>query len=249
MKIHVRAAAGGLLATCALVIGLVAAPASASPAMVTPSGTEVGISSAVPWSGQGSPTLTQLRQREGSGQITLSMLGQASPATATPGGYTLLHPGVRRSDYVYDSDNIYQDDVYCNPNCTLKAETKVQEHQYVVGGASKYWQLQENAAESQNPGGLTWNYTAIYYCGVNISGGADHTCGNGADASGTSAPMTPGENVSKKFENVNGNTVFPMVGISTHFNTGIVVTTKFRDWDTLNRATTTKLNTSSGNGS
>lgn len=239
---------GGLLVAGAVATWLIVTPAEASTVAKTAQGTEVGISSAQPWSAQGNPTLSQLQRRANTGQITLSMVGQVAPATATPSGYSLVHPGYRRGDYIYDSDNVYQDDVSCSATCTLKAETRVQEHQYVVGTTSKYWRLQENAAQSQNPGGLTWRYTAVYYCGVNISGGADHICGNGADASGGDAPMTAGENVYKRFEQVNNNTVFPMVGISTHFSTGVVVTTKFRGWDTLNRASTTKLNSTSGNG-
>jgi hypothetical protein len=241
VRIRMFGLLGASVALGTLAIAALSTPAGAA------SPNEYGVSSAHAW--QPGTTLNQLRTMASTGDITLVQAGGVVPATATPSGYTLLHPGYRRSDYIYDSDYIYQDDVYCNPTCVLKAETKVQEHQYVRGGASKYWDLQENAATSQNPGGLSWTYTAIYYCGVNIKGAADHTCGNGADASGTSAPMTPGENVGKKFENVSGNTVFPMVGISTHFNTGIVVTTKFRGYDTLNRATTTKLNTTSDNGS
>jgi hypothetical protein len=165
-------------------------------------------------------------------------------------GYTLIHPGRTSSQlHVYDSDSVYFDDYRCTTTCVDEAELKVQEHQYIVGGSSKQWALQENAATMFNPGGETWTYTAIYYCAVNVGGSPDHYCGNGADASGTSAPMTPGENVYKTFEKVNGNIVYPMVGISAHFNTGDSVIAKFRGWDTCNKATTTMLCAGSGNGS
>lgn len=158
--------------------------------------------------------------------------------------------GTRVDNYHYNSNNFYMDAERCdsNGNCTQLAQVYAQVRENVVGGTSKRWLLTENAHTVDNPGGISWHYTAIYYCAVNISGGADHYCGNGADASGTEAPMTPGEAVYKTFEKVNNNTVYPMVGITVHWSTGGSYTGKFREWDTLNRATTTKLNTSSGTG-
>lgn len=219
--------------------------ASAGPVGVTQVG--VASTSALPED----VTLAQLHSMGASHSVTVFEAGAASPATGVPSGYQLLKLGVRRNDYIYDSNADTHSNYACPSNggkCTLEAQTSVQEHQYVRGGSSKYWELKENARTVQNPASISWRYSAIYYCGVNIPGGPDHTCGNGADASGTSAPMTPGENVAKRFENVNGNTVYPMVGISTHFSTGVTVTTKYRDWDTLNRSTTTKLNTTTGTG-
>lgn len=179
-----------------------------------------------------------------------------SPATpsAVVSGYTLYNPGrisscFSNKCYVYDSDPHYMTLEHCTVNgCTLSAEVKAWEHEYIRGGSSKYWDLTENAATVENPGGQSWTYTAIYYCAVNVSGSPDHYCGNGADASGIEAPMTPGETVGKMFENVNNNTVYPMVGITVHYNVGVTINAPFRDWDTCNRATSTALCPTSGTG-
>ncbi|MEC3997165.1 hypothetical protein VSR01_28155 [Actinacidiphila sp. DG2A-62] len=172
---------------------------------------------------------------------------EVHPNASTPDGYALLDPGYRRSDYRYDSDTMYEA-VYACPGdeCTLEASTKSQFRETVVGGSSKRWQLTMTRSTDRNPAGLTWSYSSTYYCGVNISGGSDHTCGNSASASGVSFEAnTP---TYKDFEHVNNNTVFPMVSASTIFSTGKTATNKFRGWDVLNRASSTKLNTSSGTG-
>lgn len=171
---------------------------------------------------------------------------EVHPNTATPNGYELLDPGYRRSDYRYDSDTMYEAVYACGSSCTLEASTKSQFRETVTGGTSKKWQLTMTRSTDRNPAGLTWTYSSTYYCGVNISGGSDHTCGNGASAS--DASLDANKATTKDFEHVNNNTVFPMVSASTLFSTGAVSTNKFRGWDVLNRASSTKLNTSSGSG-
>ncbi len=174
-----------------------------------------------------------------------------SPAIVRPdsvaSGYTLV--GNKSTDYIYNSSKFYMDAERCTDGeCVQLAQVYAQVRENVQGGSSKRWLLTENAGTVDNPGGLSWHYTAIYYCAVNVSGSADHYCGNGASASGTEAPMTPGEAVYKTFEKVSGNIVYPMVGITVHWSTGGSYIAKFREWDTCNKATTTKLCASSGTG-
>jgi hypothetical protein len=170
-----------------------------------------------------------------------------TPATSTPNGFKLIHPGSRRSDYVYDSDKAYQGSYHCNDGkCTLLAEVAVQLHEYVIGGSSHTWQLTANMHEYKNPGHITWSYFATYYCGVNVKGGNDHECNNGAAPSNVN--MSVDDVVNKPWGKTNNITVFPMVAMSTQFSNGPRVTTKFRGYDTLSRARTTKLNTKSGTG-
>jgi hypothetical protein len=54
--------------------------------------------------------------------------------------------------------------------------------------------------------------------------------------------------VNKPWGAPNGITVFPMVQATTIFSDGAEVTNKFRGWDTLSTASTTRLNTTSGTG-
>jgi hypothetical protein len=170
-----------------------------------------------------------------------------APATSTPNGFKLIHPGYRRSNYVYDSDKAYQGSYRCvDDKCTLLAEVTVQLHEYVIGGTSHTWQLTANMKEYKNPGHLTWSYFATYYCGVNVAHGNDHECNNGAAPS--DAGMSVNDVVNKPWGKTNSITVFPMVAMSTQFSNGPKVTTKFRGYDTLSRARTTKLNTKSGTG-
>lgn len=50
-----------------------------------------------------------------------------TPLASTPDGFKLQHPGIRRSDYVYDSDTVYQGTYHCDhSNCKLMAEVTVQ---------------------------------------------------------------------------------------------------------------------------
>ena len=170
------------------------------------------------------------------------------PATSTPNGFKLIHPGYRRSNYVYDSDKAYQGSYHCNDGkCTLLAEVTAQLHEYVIGETSHTWQLTVNMHEYKNPGHLTWSYFATYYCGVNIKGGNDHECNNGAAPSNVN--MSVNDVVNKPWGKTNNITVFPMVAMSTQFSNGPRETTKFRGYDTLSRARATKLNTKSGTGS
>lgn len=173
--------------------------------------------------------------------------GSVSPLTNTPDGFTLQHPGFRRSDYVYDSDTVYQGTYHCNSStCTLMAEVTAQLHEVAIGGSSHTWQLTMNMNWYTNPGNYTWSYFATYWCGVNVSGGEDYLCTNGPATSNVS--MSVNDIVNKPWGATNNITVFPMVQASTQFSNGVKVTTKFRGWDTLSRASTTKLNTSSGTG-
>ncbi|MCW2568155.1 MAG: hypothetical protein JWN54_2252 [Mycobacterium sp.] len=183
--------------------------------------------------------------------VDSSSLPEASetdtPMSATPDGFILQHPGTRRSDYVYDSDTVYQGSYHCSgSSCNLLAQVTVQLHEVAIGGSSHTWQLTMNMKRYSNPGNITWSYFATYWCGVNVSGGSDHTCDNGAAPS--DASMSVNALVNKPWGNTNSITVFPMVQASTQFSNGVKVTTKFRGWDTLSRSTTTRLNTSSGTG-
>lgn len=176
----------------------------------------------------------------------LSGSGDFTTAESTPNGFSLRNPGIRRSDYIYDSDNVYQGSYDCSGStCILKAQVKAQFHHYVNGGSSHTAQLTMYMTNYSNPGGLTWSYSSSYWCGVNVSGGNDTICTNGAAPSGAS--MSVNTVVNKPWGATNGITVFPMVQASTVFSNGVNVTTKFRGWDTLSRASTTKLKaTSSG---
>lgn len=171
---------------------------------------------------------------------------EATPDTGTPDGFILQHPGTRRTDYVYDSDKVYQGSYHCEATCTLLAQVTVQLHEVAIGGSSHTWQLTMNMKEYSNPGHITWSYFATYWCGVNVKSGDDYECNNGAAPSNVS--MSPNSVVNKPWGRTNNITVFPMVQASTQFSNGPKDTTKFRGWDTLSRARTTKLNTSSGTG-
>jgi hypothetical protein len=61
--------------------------------------TEVGVSSDQPlFANHTSYTLTTLRNMAAAGRIALVIPGEVTPATDTPNGYKLIHPGYRRSD-------------------------------------------------------------------------------------------------------------------------------------------------------
>jgi hypothetical protein len=238
----------------AVVVGLgsallvTASTMAAAPSGAATPGQHVGVSSSKPFSAQGAHTLTALKQLAAQGKLSLSLPGQVSAQTSTPSGYHLEHPGYRRTNYTYDSDWVYHDDVYCSFTCVLKAETKVQLHEYLYGGSSHTWALTYNAQTVSDPAGITWQYHYRYYCGVNIANASDTICTNGASASGSEYAFSPGHVSYPTWGATNSITVFPMVALSTHFSTGIVVETKFRGYDTLSRSSTTRLNTSSGTG-
>jgi hypothetical protein len=168
-------------------------------------------------------------------------------ATDTPNGFILQHPGYRRSDYVYDSNKVYQGSYHCNGGeCRLLAEVTVQLHEVAIGGSSHTWQLTINMKEYKNPGHIGWSYFATYWCGVNVKGGNDYECKNGAAPSDVN--MSHNTVVNKPWGKTNNITVFPMVQASTQFSNGPKVTTKFRGWDTLSRGRTTRLAARSGTG-
>lgn len=171
-----------------------------------------------------------------------------TPAASTPNGFKLINPGYRRSNYVYDSNKVYQAVYRCSASggCALLAAVTVQLHEHVIGGTSHTWQLTANMREYTNPGHIHWSYFATYYCGVNVKNASDHECNNGAAPSGVN--MSHNDVVNKPWGATNNITVFPMVAMSTQFSVGPKATTKFRGYDTLSRARTTRLNTSSGTG-
>jgi hypothetical protein len=165
----------------------------------------------------------------------------------TPDGFKLTNPGIRRSDYVYDSDPIYLSTIECDgPVCVVLASVKSQLHEEVIGGSSHAWRLNMKMTTYSNPGHLTWSLSASYWCGVNVEGGNDHTCNNGAAPSNSS--MSVNTVVNKPWGATNSITVFPMVHPSVVFSNGAHDSWKFRGWDTLSRASTTKLDTNSGAG-
>lgn len=167
--------------------------------------------------------------------------------TGTPGGFALQHPGHRRSDYVYDSDDVYQGAYHCTEDgCRLQGEVKVQFHEVSIGGSSHAWRLTLSMKEYKNPGRLTWSYFSTYWCGVNIKNSPDHECDSGAAPSGAS--MSQNTEVNKPWGASNGITVFPMVQATTQFSNGGTASTKFRGWDTVSRKSATKLADKSGTG-
>jgi hypothetical protein len=170
-----------------------------------------------------------------------------SVATDTPSGFKLINPGIRRSDYVYDSDKAYQGAYECSGStCTLAAEVTAQLHEVAIGGSSHTWRLTMTMQKYANARNLTWSYSSTYWCGVNVSGASDHLCTNGAAPS--NASMSVNTEVNKPWGATNSITVFPMVQASTVFSDGVHVSTKFRGWDTLSRTSTTKLKATSGTG-
>lgn len=194
------------------------------------------------------PSATVYNQATGT---TTSLAGGQAvhPDTGTPSGYTLVEQS--KSDYNYMSKPYYMDVEFCNSDgCAQQAEVYAQVKQYVTGGSSKNWDLTQLASTIalENPA-ITWFYTFAYYCGINVSGGADHICENGASPSGVETGFNPGDRVSKRFETINSGTDFPMVAIVVHWSTGGTGTGKFREWDTCNSAGSTKLCSSTGTGS
>ena len=226
----------GVSVVCALVAASALASSSVTSAgAVTSAAYTVGVSSSAPLPA----TADSSSLPEASGTI--------KPMSDTPDGFILQHPGFRRSDYVYDSDTVYQGSYHCSgSSCKLLAQVTAQLHEVAIGGSSHTWQLTMNMKQYSNPGNITWSYFATYWCGVNVRGGNDYTCNNGAAPS--DASMNVNTLVNKPWGKTNSITVFPMVQASTQFSNGVKVTTKFRGWDTLSRSTTTKLNTSSGTG-
>jgi len=184
--------------------------------------------------------VSELAKLEGTGDV--------SPAASTPNGFKLQNPGIMRSDYLYDSDPVYQNAGDCGPIiCTAKAQVKVQFHQEVIGRTSHTWRLTMNMTENSNPGNLTWTYSSTYWCGININLASDKLCDD-PGAAPSNETMSTNDPVYKPWGAPNGITVFPMVQATTIFSDGVEVTVKFRGWDTLSTASTTRLNTTSGTG-
>lgn len=164
-------------------------------------------------------------------------------------GYRLV--GERVTDYRYMSKNGYAGAYHCPGNgqpCTLQAEVSMHVQEVVEGGSSKHWHLTQYAQSYKNPGRLSWTYRWTYYCAVNVRLEADHYCGDGAYPSGESHVMDPGVTVSRRFETRNSGKDYPMVGIFVHFSDGVVAGGKFREWDTCNTKSSTKLCKSTGKG-
>lgn len=220
-----------LAMSASLATGLAVVPADAA----TTATYKVGVSSDAPL-----PATVPADQVPGAA-------GTVTTAASTPGGFILQHPGIRRTNYVYDSDTVYQGSYTCGTTvCNLAAQVTVQMHEVAIGGSSHTWQLTMNMKQYSNPGRLTWSYSATYWCGVNISFGSDTICTNGAAPS--NASMSVNTLVNKPWGATNSITVFPMVQASTLFSNGVQVSTKFRGWDTLSRPSTTMLDTNSGSG-
>jgi len=231
IKLRAAAVTSGLLLTAAGV-GSTAAGASAA---ATHNDYRVGASSSRPLPATVKP-----------GKVPNST-ATAVPYTNTPNGFKLIHPGHRRSNYTYDSDKVYQGSYHCSGGvCRLAGEVTVQLHEHAIGGSSHTWQLTVHMKEYENPGHLSWSYFATYWCGVNVKGGNDYECKNGAAPS--HASMSHNTVVNKPWGKTNSITVFPMVQATTQFSNGVKDTTKFRGWDTLSRKSTTRLNTKSGTG-
>ena len=178
-------ALAGVAALGASMITFAAPAADAAP-------THLFATSARPLADQFSPTTARTLSGRSSATIVIT------PMTDTPDGYKLIHPGYRRSSYVYDSDWVYQGDYRCsNGECILQAETRLKIHEYVYGGSSHYWSLRYDAQTVKNPGLLSWQFHDRYYCGVNVAHQSDPICTNGASASGTELAFSPGESIHK----------------------------------------------------
>jgi hypothetical protein len=170
----------------------------------------------------------------------------------TEKGYILQHPGHRRTDYIYDSDNVYMAHVRCQGSrCQTIAQVKAQLHQYVVGRNSKRWQITLHASRYSGTEGYQTSY--FYACAVNISRAKDKYCpekySDGAD-SNESSTFYNGEVLNRSFGSTNGVTKFPMVKVTVLFlcNCNATPVVKFRMWDVCVKAKSTKLCKHSDNG-
>ena len=182
--------------------------------------------------------------------IAITIAGSATlvaPMTATPSGYVLTNPGNRANDYTYNSSEMAFNTGPCNPNCTPTETVKTSMYQYVFGTNSKSWTIRANATTFLHTGSITWSSSALYYCGINISGATDKICeGGGASPSGVA--LTRNVNATKSFGAQDGKVVFPMVSISIYFSNGVSGTWKYRGWDTNVSSNNTKLAANSDTG-
>ena len=184
---------------------------------------------------------------------TRAQVVRAVAPAATESGYILQHPGHRRGDYIYDSDNVYMAHVRCRgSSCQTVAQVKVHLHEYIVGRNSKRWQI--TLYESRYSGTEGYQTSYFYACAVNISGARDKYCpekySDGADAN-ESSTFYNGEVLNRSFGSTNGVTKFPMVKITVLFlcQCRAVPVVKFRMWDVCVKARSTKLCAHSGDGS
>src|SRR5690349_8791696 len=107
--------------SAALLVAAGASGAAAVNAAPSPDGYAVGVSSSTPLA----DTTKASSLPNATPEIT--------PKTDTPDGFKLQHPGHRRSDYVYDSDNVYQGSYHCvDGECTLLGEVRVQLHEVAI---------------------------------------------------------------------------------------------------------------------
>ena len=261
------ALAVGVLAICSAAVMSISGPAAAGPVIDDSTYLIYGVSPDAQPVTTGTATQARLHPGVSVDSRELARTGSTSLSDgATPGGATtglrLVHPmnvasgyvmlkTDKLDDYHYTSDTRSTWVEKCHTvdgSCTRIAQVNMYVKESVRGKTSKYWDLTEVAQSIRSSPGVTYFLTAVYYCAVNIANTADHYCGNGADASGIEAPMTPAETVAKKFENVSGNIVYPMVGIRVHWNTGVVATGKYREFDTCNQVSATRLCDRSGTG-
>lgn len=174
-------------------------------------------------------------------------------ARSTPDGYVLYDPGYKRDLYRYDSNWYLFAQVEIDiSGVTVLAEIEVQYRQRVLGGTSKSWVISADVNQLSNEGGLTYQQSFEYYCGVNLPGD-DPTCneyaGDGADLDHDERVFNPGEQYQKYFGYTNNVTKFPMFKYVVAWSTGITQSFQFRGYDVCVRASTTRLCTNSGNGS
>jgi len=107
--------------------------------------------------------------------------GDATIAAETPDGFTLQNPGTRRSDFLYDSDNVFQGTSTCGlGGCEVLAQARIQFRESVQGGISHAWRLTMAMAMWSNAAGLSMSFSSTYWCGVNIEDASDTICDNGA---------------------------------------------------------------------
>lgn len=67
-----------------------------------------------------------------------ALSGGSSSNGITERGYKLRHPGYRRSDYVYDSQDVYAINAHCEGgSCYARSQVRLSLHEYVVGGSSQ----------------------------------------------------------------------------------------------------------------
>ncbi|MGC5167934.1 hypothetical protein [Luteimicrobium sp. DT211] len=203
-----------------------------------------------------SATEADIASMEAAGELTVLDASDGAaiqPLSSTPDGFKLWNKGQRKSDYVYYSDWYPFTVADCAENgtdCHTEARVDFQLKQTAIGGSSHAWELTLSSKTVSNVGGVTATKTSRYWCGVNVSGGSDTICdSSGAAPSGVD--MSVDTLVKKPWGSKNSITVFPMVKAQIIFYYGsqrFLGDFGFRGYDTLSRASTTKLASSSGTG-